>query len=85
MTQFTVPVKEHGRLNLPKSLRTALHLQDGDDLVFRLTAEGVAEVVSASTLAGRGVGLFAGFKQLESETDAFVAERRAEAQHEDGQ
>lgn len=80
MTQYTVPVKEHGRLNLPKNLRAALHLQEGDDLVFRLTAEGVAEVVSASTLAGRGLGLFAQFKQEESETDAFLAERRAEAE-----
>lgn len=79
MTQYTVPVKEHGRLNLPKSLRAALHLQDGDDLIFRLTTEGVAEVVSASTLAGRGLGLFASVKTEESETDAFLAERRAEA------
>lgn len=79
MTQYTVPVKEHGRLNLPKKLRAALHLQEGDDLVFRITSSGVAEVVSASTLAGRGLGLFAQFKQMESETDAFLAERRAEA------
>ena len=79
MAQFTVPVREHGRMNLPKSLRAALHLEEGDDLVFRLTDNGVAEVVSASTLAQRGLGLFASFKQVGSETDAFLAERRAEA------
>lgn len=80
MTNFTVPVKEHGRMNLPKSLRSALNLQDNDDLVFRLTEDGVAEVVSASTLARRGRGLFAHLRAEESETDAFIAERRAQAE-----
>ncbi|MDV6376578.1 AbrB/MazE/SpoVT family DNA-binding domain-containing protein [Deinococcus arenicola] len=79
MLQYTVAVKDHGRLNLPKSLRAALHLQDGDDLVFRVNSDGVAEVVSASTLAQRGTGLFVHLKQEDSETDAFLAERRAEA------
>ncbi len=79
MTSFTVSVKDHGRVNLPKSLRAALHLRDGDDLVFRLTSAGVAEVVSASTLAERSTGLFVHLKQGDSETDAFLAERRAEA------
>lgn len=79
MTSFTVSVKDHGRVNLPKSLRAALHLRDGDDLVFRLTSAGVAEVVSASTLAERGTGLFVHLKQEDSETDAFLAERRAQA------
>lgn len=80
MSNFTVSVKDHGRMNLPKSLRAALQLQDGDDLVFRVNADGVAEVVSASTLARRGTGLFAHLKQEASETDAFLAERRAEAE-----
>ncbi len=79
MTSFTVSVKDHGRLNLPKGLRAALHLQDGDDLVFRVKSDGVAEVVSASTLAERGTGLFVHLKQEDSETDAFIAERRAQA------
>lgn len=80
MTSFTVPVKDHGRMNLPKSLRAALHLQDGDDLVFRLTSSGIAEVVSTSTLAKRSRGLFTHLKQEDSETDTFLAERRAEAE-----
>ncbi|MPY67714.1 AbrB/MazE/SpoVT family DNA-binding domain-containing protein [Deinococcus sp. SDU3-2] len=79
MTSFTVSVREHGRLNLPKSLRAALHLQDQDDLIFRVRPDGVAEVVSATTLARRGTGLFAHLKQHDSETDDFLAERRAEA------
>lgn len=79
MTSFTVSVREHGRLNLPKSLRAALHLQDQDDLIFRVRPDGVAEVVSATTLAQRGTGLFAYLKQHDSETDDFLAERRAEA------
>lgn len=80
MTRFTVPVKEHGRMNLPKNLRAALHLREGDDLIFRITSSGVAEVVSASTLAHRGLGLFVPFKKEDSETDAFLAERHAEAE-----
>jgi bifunctional DNA-binding transcriptional regulator/antitoxin component of YhaV-PrlF toxin-antitoxin module len=80
MTNFTVSVREHGRLNLPKSLRTALHLQDRDDLIFRVRSDGVAEVISATTLAQRGIGLFVHLKQEDSETDAFLAERRAEAE-----
>lgn len=79
MTSFTVPVKEHGRLNLPKSLRAALQLREHDDLIFRVRPDGVAEVVSATTLAQRGAGLFAHLKQEDSETDAFLAERRAQA------
>lgn len=80
MNSFTVSVKEHGRLNLPKSLRAALRLGEHDDLIFRVQPDGVAEVVSASTLAQRGTGLFAHLKQQDSETDAFLAERRAEAE-----
>lgn len=80
MSDFTVSVKEHGRLNLPKSLRAALHLQEQDDLIFRVRGDGVAEVVSASTLAQRSSGLFAHLRREESETDTFLAERRAEAE-----
>lgn len=66
-------------MNLPKRLRAALQLQDHDDLIFRVRGDGVAEVVSASTLARRGTGLFVHLKTEESETDTFLAERRAEA------
>lgn len=79
MSDFTVSVREHGRVNLPKSLRAALHLQDHDDLIFRVRGDGVAEVISASTLAARSTGLFAHLKREESETDTFLSERRAEA------
>lgn len=79
MADFTVAVKEHGRVNLPKGLRAALGLQARDDLVFRVRPDGVAEVVAATTLAQRGRGLFAHLKAEESETDAFLAERRAES------
>lgn len=80
MESFTVSVKEHGRLNLPKSLRAALHLGEHDDLIFRLREDGVAEVVSATTLARRSTGLFAHLKQADSETDTFLAERRTESE-----
>ncbi|WP_295814325.1 AbrB/MazE/SpoVT family DNA-binding domain-containing protein [uncultured Deinococcus sp.] len=66
-------------MNLPKSLRAALHLREHDDLIFRIRPDGVAEVVSATTLAQRSTGLFAHLKQEPSETDAFLAERRAES------
>lgn len=83
MNHFTVSVKEHGRLNLPKGLRSALHLREGDDLVFRITEDGKAEVVSASTLAQQGRGLFTHLKQLDNETDDFINQRREEAQREE--
>lgn len=79
MNSFTVSVKEHGRLNLPKGLRAALHLREQDDLIFRVRPDGVAEVVSATTIAQRSSGLFAHLRQEDSETDAFLAERRAES------
>lgn len=79
MENFTVQIKEHGRMNLPRKLRAALGLQEHDDLVFRVREDGSAEVVPASTLARQGSGLFRHLKVEESETDAFLAERRAEA------
>ncbi|MCY1703706.1 AbrB/MazE/SpoVT family DNA-binding domain-containing protein [Deinococcus sp. SL84] len=79
MTNFTVPIREHGRLNLPKRLREALGISDTGELVFTIRPDGVAEVVSAQTLAQRSTGLFSHLKVEDSETDAFIAERRAEA------
>lgn len=79
MTNFTVPIREHGRLNLPKRLREALGIMDTGELVFTIRPDGVAEVVSAQTLAQRSTGLFRHLKIEDSETDAFIAERRAEA------
>ena len=77
--QFSVSVKAHGRVNLPKELRRALGVSEGQILIFRLRPDGSAEVVTAQAIARRGRGLFAHLKQVESETDAFLEERRREA------
>ena len=77
--QFAVPVKEHGRVNLPKELRRALGVSEGQTLIFRLRPDGSAEVVTAQAIAKRGRGLFAHLRQVESETDAFLEERRQES------
>lgn len=82
MTQgvsYSVSVKEHGRMNLPKDLRAGLGLEEGDELVFILLEDGRAEVVPQRLIAKRGMGLFANLKQANNETDLFIAERRAEA------
>lgn len=78
MTSFTVSVREHGRVNLPKSLRSALGVSEHDNLVFTVRPDGVAEVISASVLAQRSQGLFGHLKTEDNETDAFISERRAE-------
>lgn len=80
MATFTVNVRGHGRLNLPKKLREALGLKAQDELVFQLQDDGTAAVIPASVLAARGVGMFRHLKQTDSETDVFLAERRAEAE-----
>ena len=79
MTDFTVQVREHGRLNLPKSLRQTLGLEGEGHLVFRVRDDGSVEVVSAHALAHRARGMFRHLKTEESETDTFIAERRQEA------
>ena len=77
--QFKVSLKEHGRLNLPKRLREALDAHEGEDLIFQLSEDGRAEVMTAATIAKKGRGLFAHLKQLEDETADFIAERHREA------
>ncbi|AFZ69495.1 AbrB/MazE/SpoVT family DNA-binding domain-containing protein [Deinococcus peraridilitoris] len=79
-SQFAVSVREHGRLNLPKELREALGVKEGENLIFRVKEDGSAEVVTPQTLARRGRGLFTYLKQVESETDDFIAQRRKEAE-----
>ncbi len=79
-SQFSVSVKEHGRVNLPKDLRTALRLKEGESLIFQVRDDGSAEVVTPQTLARRGRGIFVHLKEAESETDAFLEDRRQEAE-----
>lgn len=67
-------------MNLPKGLREALGVQQGEALIFHVRPDGSAEVTRAGVLARRGRGLFAHLKRLDSETDDFIAERRAEAE-----
>ncbi|BDP43283.1 hypothetical protein DAETH_32520 (plasmid) [Deinococcus aetherius] len=71
-------IKEHGRMNLPKELREALRVKEGESLIFRVREDGSAEVITPQTLARRGRGLFAHLKRVESKTDAFIEERRQE-------
>ncbi|MFC4456192.1 AbrB/MazE/SpoVT family DNA-binding domain-containing protein [Deinococcus sonorensis] len=77
--QFSITVKEHGRLNLPKDLRQALGIEEGERLIFRINDDGSAEVVTPHALARRGRGLFAHLKQVNNETDSFIDDRRQEA------
>nr|WP_264778072.1 AbrB/MazE/SpoVT family DNA-binding domain-containing protein [Deinococcus aetherius] len=65
-------------MNLPKELREALRVKEGESLIFRVREDGSAEVITPQTLARRGRGLFAHLKRVESKTDAFIEERRQE-------
>lgn len=79
-SHYSVAVKEHGRVNLPRELRRSLDLQEGDALIFQVRPDGSAVVTTQTAAARRGRGIFAHLKTEASETDTFLAERRAEAE-----
>lgn len=80
LSQFSVTVKENGRVNLPSGLRNRLQLHEGEDLIFRVRDDGSAEVITRTVLAQRGRGLFAHLKIVEDETALFLQERRQETE-----
>lgn len=80
LSQFSITVKENGRVNLPSGLRSCLQLHEGDDLIFRVRDDGSAEVITRAVLAQRGRGLFAHLKTVEDETSLFLQERRQETE-----
>lgn len=84
MTQlsYTIEVKENGRVNLPAGLRSQLHLNAGDKLMVRVSGEGRAELVTASTVVKESRGLYRHLRGEGSVTDELIGERHAEAARE---
>jgi AbrB family looped-hinge helix DNA binding protein len=79
---YTIEVKENGRVNLPAGLRQALQLTSGDRLLVRVSGEGRAELVTASTLIREARGLYRHLRGEGSGVDELIADRRAEAERE---
>ena len=82
-TTFRVEVKAHGRVNLPRELRQAMQLSEGDLMIFRVGENGRAEVVSAAQAAKEAQGLFSHRTGNKNLADELIAERRREAALED--
>ncbi|WP_020472308.1 AbrB/MazE/SpoVT family DNA-binding domain-containing protein [Zavarzinella formosa] len=80
-----VRVDPAGRVVIPSSLRSRLHITPGDELILSTDEDGirlrtfeqVARVVQAAFAPYRREG--------ESVVDELIAERRAEARREDGE
>lgn len=76
---YTIEVKENGRVNLPAGLRSQLNLSAGDKMTVRVSGEGRAELVTASTVLREARGLYRHLRGEGSVTDELIGERHAEA------
>lgn len=81
-TSYTIEVKENGRVNLPAGLRSQLHLNAGDKLTVRVSGEGRAELVTASTVIRETRGLYRQLRGEGSVVDELIEERHTEAKNE---
>jgi AbrB family looped-hinge helix DNA binding protein len=82
MTEYRVKIAENGRMVLPASVREALGIRKGGDVVLTLDERGVTLRSLDQTI--RDVQRLAKkyFPRGKSVVDEFLAERRAEAEHE---
>lgn len=82
MTEYRVKIAENGRMVLPASVREALGVRKGGDIVLTLDERGVTLRSLDQTI--REVQQLAKkyFPRGKSVVDEFLAERRAEAEHE---
>ena len=79
---YIIDVKENGRINLPTGLRRQLHLSTGDKLLVRVSGEGRAELVTASTIVRETRGLYVHLRTESSPVDELISERHAAAERE---
>lgn len=79
---YIVEIKENGRVNLPAGLRNQLHLNAGDKLTIRVSSEGRAELVTASTVVKEARGLYRHLRGEGSVADELIGERHAAAESE---
>ena len=79
---YIIEVKQTGRVNLPAGLRSQLQLNAGDKLMVRISGEGRAELVTASTAVKEARGLYRHLRGEGSVVDELIMERHAEAARE---
>jgi bifunctional DNA-binding transcriptional regulator/antitoxin component of YhaV-PrlF toxin-antitoxin module len=73
----------NGRLVLPKMVREALCLSDGEAVVF-FAADGEVKLTSLDQRIKRGKGQYRKYETSDLTVDDFIAERRDEAARQDG-
>jgi AbrB family looped-hinge helix DNA binding protein len=80
-SRHIVRVGDRGRIVLPSSVRRALRVQPGDELIMTVEAEGVVRVTSRAEVARRWFGMLPDppGRDLVAE---LIEERRAEGRRE---
>ena len=78
-----VTIGERGRLVLPASVRSALGLKPGTRMLLSTEDDGSLRLRPYRTVADESRGLYADLANGTSLVDELLAERRAEAQHEE--
>ncbi|GLV48946.1 hypothetical protein TJA_20490 [Thermus sp. LT1-2-5] len=81
---YTTHLGAKGRLVLPKEVRKALGLKEGDRILLRVREDGTLELLPARQVARRARGRFAHLLQGQSLVEELLAERREEARREEG-
>lgn len=80
--RYTVALGERGRLVLPALLRRRLNLHPGDRLIVSIDAQGTIWLIPASEQAQRLQGMYRSLAPDRSLADDLIADRHAEASHE---
>ncbi len=79
-THFVVRLEAKGRMVLPKEVREALDLKEGEHLLLRLRSEGGLELLSFRQIAGRVRGLWRDLAPGESLVVELIWDRREEGE-----
>lgn len=77
-----ITVGDRGRLVLPSSVRSALGLEPGTQLLLSTEDDGSLRLRPYRTVAARNRGVFAQATESGSLVDELLAERRLEAERE---
>lgn len=78
-----VTIGDRGRLVLPSSIRSALGLEAGTRMLLSTEPDGSLRLRSYRAVADQSRGLFAELAADGSLVDELIAERRADADHDE--
>lgn len=73
-----------GRIVLPSSVRSQLHLREGDQLLLTISADGALQMEAVRSRVRQALGLYRHLKGESSVVDELLADRRQEVRREDG-